>query len=79
MEMMLAIVACYGKLYCFSCSFVRPTPTRRYCWYHYPYHYFDRGVWWYYMVELSFYWSLLGSQFYDVKRKDFWYVCKSSL
>ena len=31
----------------------------RYCWYHYPYHYFDRGVWWYYMVELSFYWSLL--------------------
>ena len=46
--------------------------AHRYCWYHYPYHYFDRGVWWYYMVELSFYWSLLGSQFYDVKRKDFW-------
>jgi len=44
----------------------------RKCWYNYPYHYFDRGVWWYYMVELSFYWSLLASQFYDVKRKDFW-------
>ena len=34
----------------------------RYCWYHYPYHYLDRGVWWYYIVELSFYWSLIVSQ-----------------
>ncbi|XP_040566167.1 ceramide synthase 6 [Lepeophtheirus salmonis] len=44
----------------------------RNCWYHYPHHLIDTDIWWYYMVELSFYWSLLFSQFYDVKRKDFW-------
>ena len=26
----------------------------------------------YYMLELAFYWSLCFSQFFDVKRKDFW-------
>ncbi len=29
----------------------------------------DDDVWIYYMVELSFYWSLSISQFFDVKRK----------
>merc|ERR1711892_1524739 len=42
-----------------------------YCWYDYPHHYMDEGIWLYYMVELSFYWSLLITQFFDVKRKDF--------
>ena len=40
-----------------------------YCWYDYPRHYMDEGIWLYYMVELSFYWSLLITQFFDVKRK----------
>jgi len=44
----------------------------RHCWYDYPYHQVDDDVWWYYMLELSFYWSLSISQFFDVKRKDFW-------
>lgn len=44
----------------------------KHCWYNYPHHRIDGDVWWYYMVELSFYWSLCISQFFDVKRKDFW-------
>lgn len=41
------------------------------CWYSYPYHALTPGIWWYYMIELSFYWSLTFSQFFDIKRKDF--------
>eukprot|EP00095_Tigriopus_kingsejongensis_P012731 maker-scaffold43_size480169-snap-gene-2.25 protein:Tk12731 transcript:maker-scaffold43_size480169-snap-gene-2.25-mRNA-1 annotation:"lag1 longevity assurance homolog 6" len=44
----------------------------KHCWMHYPRHPVPRDVWWYYMIELSFYWSLAISQFFDVKRKDFW-------
>ena len=39
------------------------------CWWDYPNHHMDQGIWWYYMVELSFYWSLFITQFFDVKRK----------
>lgn len=44
----------------------------KHCWYNYPLHRIEGDVWWYYMVELSFYWALCISQFFDVKRKDFW-------
>jgi len=43
-----------------------------YCWYEYPYHPLDPAVWWHYMLEMAFYWSLFITQFFDVKRKDFW-------
>ncbi|XP_054267574.1 ceramide synthase 6-like [Macrosteles quadrilineatus] len=42
------------------------------CWHNYPHQGVSRGVWWYYMTSAAFYWSLMGSQFFDVKRKDFW-------
>jgi hypothetical protein len=42
------------------------------CWIEYPRQYIDTDVYWYYFVEISFYFSLLASQFTDVKRKDFW-------
>merc|ERR1719397_1428744 len=42
------------------------------CWWDYPNHHIDKHIWWYYIVELTFYWSLFFSQFVDVKRKDFW-------
>ena len=43
-----------------------------FCRYDYPNHIVEGDVWWYYMLELSLYWSLMISQFTDVKRKDFW-------
>ncbi|KAF4528581.1 hypothetical protein B566_EDAN015801 [Ephemera danica] len=42
------------------------------CWYSYPHQNLTNDVWWYYMFSMSFYWSLTMSQFFDVKRKDFW-------
>ena len=42
------------------------------CWADYPKHSMDRDVWWYYIIQLSFYISLSFSQFIDAKRKDFW-------
>ncbi|KYM97789.1 LAG1 longevity assurance like protein 5 [Cyphomyrmex costatus] len=44
----------------------------KYCFYNYPYHPVTDDVWWYYMISMSFYWALSFSQFFDVKRKDFW-------
>ncbi|CAF0957648.1 unnamed protein product [Adineta ricciae] len=44
----------------------------RHCWLNYPDHRLTNDVFWYYMIELAFYWSLVFSQFIDVKRKDFW-------
>ncbi|XP_015926266.1 ceramide synthase 6 [Parasteatoda tepidariorum] len=42
-----------------------------FCWYDYPHHSMTNDIWWYYMLELGFYWSLTFSQFLDTKRKDF--------
>jgi len=45
----------------------------KHCWYNYPHHSIENDIWWYYMIEMSFYWSLCFSQFFmDAKRKDFW-------
>jgi len=41
-------------------------------WYNFPFHEIDDEIWWYYMIELAFYWALCISQFADVKRKDFY-------
>lgn len=42
------------------------------CWKNYPQHSRTSDIWWYYMISLAFYLSLTISQFYDVKRTDFW-------
>jgi sphingoid base N-palmitoyltransferase len=42
------------------------------CWYNYPHQNLTSDIWWYYMINMAFYWSLAMSQFFDVKRKDFW-------
>jgi len=40
-------------------------------WYAYPMQPMTSDLYWYYMLEMSFYWSLVFSLFMDVKRKDF--------
>ncbi|XP_044261537.1 ceramide synthase 6-like [Tribolium madens] len=42
------------------------------CWNGFPHQSVTSDIWWYYMISMSFYWSLCVSQFFDVKRKDFW-------
>nr|CDJ85814.1 TRAM LAG1 CLN8 homology domain containing protein [Haemonchus contortus] len=42
------------------------------CWIGYPFHPIDDSVWWYYIIETSFYYSLLFGSIFDVKRSDFW-------
>uniref|UniRef100_A0A8D0FVG6 Ceramide synthase 6 n=1 Tax=Strix occidentalis caurina TaxID=311401 RepID=A0A8D0FVG6_STROC len=69
------------QLYCpkwcvqtFFFSFLSQTPwlwNTRQCWNGYPYQPLMPDLHYYYIVELSFYWSLMFSQFIDIKRKDF--------
>ncbi|XP_063148310.1 ceramide synthase 6 [Candoia aspera] len=41
------------------------------CWVGYPYQPLMPEIHYYYILELSFYWSLMFSQFIDIRRKDF--------
>ncbi|MED6277001.1 Ceramide synthase 5 [Characodon lateralis] len=43
----------------------------RQCWYNYPFQPLSPGQYNHYVAELAFYWSLMVSQFTDIKRKDF--------
>uniref|UniRef100_A0A8C9APS7 Ceramide synthase 6 n=1 Tax=Prolemur simus TaxID=1328070 RepID=A0A8C9APS7_PROSS len=55
-------------------SFFFQTPwlwNTKHCWYNYPYQPLTTDLHYYYILELSFYWSLMFSQFTDIKRKDF--------
>lgn len=42
------------------------------CWYGYPHQSIDADIWFYYMFSMAFYWSLMVSQFFDIRHKDFW-------
>ncbi|XP_031637328.1 ceramide synthase 6 [Contarinia nasturtii] len=44
----------------------------KHCWHGYPHQSVDSEIWSYYMFSMSFYWALVASQFFDIKRKDFW-------
>ncbi|XP_032801817.1 ceramide synthase 6-like [Petromyzon marinus] len=64
----------YFGIFCFGLQYLWKTPwlwDTKHCWYNYPYQPLTAGLFWYYIVELAFYWSLMFSQFVDIKRKDF--------
>ncbi|XP_018424052.1 PREDICTED: ceramide synthase 6 [Nanorana parkeri] len=61
-------------IFTYGIRYLKKTPwlwNTRQCWYNYPYQQLTADLHYYYIVELSFYWSLMFSQFTDIKRKDF--------
>uniref|UniRef100_A0A3Q3JPV6 Ceramide synthase 5 n=1 Tax=Monopterus albus TaxID=43700 RepID=A0A3Q3JPV6_MONAL len=62
------VIFIYGFHFLWQCPWLWDT---RHCWYGYPYQVMTPGLYHYYMIELAFYWSLMFSQFTDIKRKDF--------
>lgn len=44
----------------------------KHIWHGYPFQSLENDIWWYYMVSMAFYISLSISQFFDIRRKDFW-------
>uniref|UniRef100_A0A8C5LP24 Ceramide synthase 5 n=1 Tax=Leptobrachium leishanense TaxID=445787 RepID=A0A8C5LP24_9ANUR len=64
----------YLYIFSYGVRFLWSTPwfwDTRQCWYNYPYQPLTSGIYYYYLTELAFYWSLMFSQFTDIKRKDF--------
>ncbi|XP_025949794.1 ceramide synthase 6 isoform X2 [Dromaius novaehollandiae] len=64
----------YLYIFTYGVRFLKKTPwlwNIRQCWNGYPNQPLMPDVHYYYIVELSFYWSLMFSQFIDIKRKDF--------
>ncbi|XP_069509564.1 ceramide synthase 5 isoform X1 [Ambystoma mexicanum] len=64
----------YLYIFSYGLRFLWSTPwfwDTRQCWYNYPYQALMPDLYYYYMMELGFYWSLMFSQFTDIKRKDF--------
>ncbi|XP_068997383.1 ceramide synthase 5-like [Embiotoca jacksoni] len=58
--------------YAISHLWVSPwTWDTRQCWHKYPFQSLSHGQYNHYVAELAFYWSLMFSQFIDIKRKDF--------
>lgn len=44
------------------------------CYCNYPDHVVTNDIWWYYAISIGFYLLSSISQFFDVKRKDFWQI-----
>uniref|UniRef100_A0A8D0YSX1 sphingosine N-acyltransferase n=1 Tax=Sus scrofa TaxID=9823 RepID=A0A8D0YSX1_PIG len=62
----------YLYVFTYGVRFLKKTPwlwNTRHCWYNYPYQPLTPDLHYYYILELSFYWSLMFSQFTDIKRK----------
>ncbi|NXU90578.1 CERS5 synthase, partial [Xiphorhynchus elegans] len=64
----------YLSIFFYGIRFLWTAPwfwDTRQCWYNYPFQPLTSRLYYYYILELAFYWSLMFSQFTDIKRKDF--------
>lgn len=64
----------YLMIFIYGINHLWSTPwmwDTRQCWHNYPFQPVSPGQYSYYLAELAFYWSLMFSQFIDIKRKDF--------
>ncbi|XP_037539869.1 ceramide synthase 5 [Nematolebias whitei] len=64
----------YLVIFIYSLGYLWVSPWMwdiRQCWYNYPFQPLAPGQYTHYVAELAFYWSLMFSQFTDIKRKDF--------
>ncbi|KTG44249.1 hypothetical protein cypCar_00041217 [Cyprinus carpio] len=64
----------YLYIFTYGVRFLKKSPwlwNTRECWYNYPYQPLTVDLHYYYILELSFYLSLLFSQFTDIRRKFF--------
>nr|XP_054095194.1 ceramide synthase 5 isoform X4 [Callithrix jacchus] len=64
----------YLFIFCYGIRFLWSSPwfwDIQQCWFNYPFQPLSGGLYYYYIMELAFYWSLMFSQFTDIKRKDF--------
>ncbi|XP_064494913.1 ceramide synthase 5 isoform X1 [Pseudopipra pipra] len=64
----------YLSIFFYGIRFLWTAPwfwDTRQCWHNYPFQPLTSRLYYYYILELAFYWSLMFSQFTDIKRKDF--------
>ncbi|XP_062972496.1 ceramide synthase 6 isoform X2 [Elgaria multicarinata webbii] len=64
----------YLYIFTYGTRLLKESPflwNTRKCWAGYPYQALTPEVHYYYIVQLAFYWSVMFSQFIDIKRKDF--------
>ncbi|XP_034989047.1 ceramide synthase 6 isoform X2 [Zootoca vivipara] len=64
----------YLYIFTYGARLLKKSPwawNTRLCWIGYPYQPLMPELHYYYIVQLSYYWSLMFSQFIDIKRKDF--------
>ncbi|XP_013872005.1 ceramide synthase 5 [Austrofundulus limnaeus] len=64
----------YLVIFIYSIGYLWVSPWMwdvRQCWHNYPFQPLSPGQYTHYVAELAFYWSLMFSQFTDIKRKDF--------
>ncbi|CAL1605623.1 unnamed protein product [Knipowitschia caucasica] len=64
----------YGGIFVYTVYYMWDSPwmwNTRHCWTNYPFQPMIQGQYIHYFAEFAFYWSLMFSQFIDIKRKDF--------